>query len=261
VPIVVGAVALLPGAASGAARQAAVDVVGNDAPAWSPDGTRIAFTSFRNGRGDIYVMNPDGTDQEQLSQPTVSWNESRPMWSRNGAKIAFVSTRDFPLENTEIYVMNADGTDETRLTHSPQRDDWPTWSPDGTKLAFSHGSLLKPEIYRMNVDGRGLRLLSLKRPVFETRFLVVPTAVAGAKLTVTLGIRTGTGATVAHAHESCAARIDGKSLPVVGHSFKVSRAQCAWVVPRSAHGKWLALTIGARFGASAVSETAKTLVR
>jgi dipeptidyl aminopeptidase/acylaminoacyl peptidase len=209
----------------------------------------------------LYTMNEDGSDQRQLSQPAVSWNESRPVWSPDGTKIAFVSSRDFPIDNTEIYVMNADGTGEARLTHSPQRDDWPTWSPSGKQLAFSHGSLLKPEIYRMNVDGRGLRLLSLKRPVFETKFLVVPPAVAGARLTVTLGIRTGTGATVTHAHVSCSASIGGKTVPLTAQSFRVSRARCAWTVPRSAHGKWLQLTIGARLGASAVSETVKTLVR
>jgi Tol biopolymer transport system component len=229
---------------------------------WGPDG-RILFVTNRgtDSRTTIYVMNADGSNPQRLTTAGADWSESRPVWSPDGTRIAFVSNHDFPVDNTEIYAMNADGTGETRITHSPQRDDWPTWSPDGRKIAFSHGSLLKPEIYRMNVDGSGLRLLSRKQPVFETKFLVVPPAVAGARLTVTLGITTGTGASVAHAETSCSAHVNANVVRLVRHSFAVSRARCAWLVPRSASGKWLQLTIGARSGPSAVSETAKILVR
>ena len=81
VPIAVGAVALLVGGASASAR-VHIEVVGNDAPAWSPDGTRIAFTSFRNGRGDIYVMRPDGSDQKRLT--TSDAHDDLAAWSPDG---------------------------------------------------------------------------------------------------------------------------------------------------------------------------------
>src|SRR5436190_10123706 len=69
---------------------------------------------------------------------------------RNG-KIAFTSDRD---GNREIYVMNADGTNQTRLTNNAIVDDYPAWSPNGTKIAFASQ---KPSgdyaIFRMDADG------------------------------------------------------------------------------------------------------------
>jgi Tol biopolymer transport system component len=237
------------------------DPAADHSPNWGPDG-RIVFVSNRDtaGRTVLYVMNADGTGLRQLTGPAVNWSESRPTWSRDGTKIAFVSSRDLPLDNTEIYEMNADGSGETRITHSPKRDDWPTWSPDGTRVAYSHGSLLQPEIYRINVDGSGIRLLSRKRPVLESKFLVAPDPMAGARYPVTLGIVTGTGAPVAHAKPSCSARVGTKTLRVVSKRFASSRARCIWLLPRSASGKVLVLSIGARLGDSLVTETVRTLV-
>jgi Tol biopolymer transport system component len=230
-------------------------------PSWGPDG-RIVFVTSRGtgGRTTIYMMNADGSDQRQLSAESASWNESRPVWSPDGNRIAFVSGRDFPVDNIEIYVMNADGTRSTRITRSPLRDDWPTWSPDGTKIAFAHGSLFHPEVYRVNVAGGGLRLLSRKAPVLETRFLTVPDPHAGERFTVTLGILTGTGAPVRGAHPFCTARLGGKALMPLSRTFAASRARCSWALPRSAREKRLDVTIGARLGSSAVSETFQTRV-
>jgi CSLREA domain-containing protein len=69
---------------------------------------------------------------------------------RSNGKIAFTSDRD---GNSEIYVMNADGSGQTRLTNNSVRDDYPTWSPDGSKIAFirQNGSVLS--INLMNADG------------------------------------------------------------------------------------------------------------
>jgi Tol biopolymer transport system component len=237
------------------------DPAADESPTWGPDG-RIAFVSNRGtgNRTVLYVMNADGSDQRQLTGSTVDWSESRPVWSPDGTKIAFVSSRDFPVDNTEIYEMNADGTGETRITHSPQRDDWPTWSPDELTLAFSHGTLLKPEIYRINTDGSGIQLLSRAGPVLETRFLDVPDPVAGARYTVTLGVRTGTGAAVAHGKTSCSAHVGTTRLRVVSSSFRASQARCAWLVPHSASGKWLYITIRAKAGTSVLTEGVRTRV-
>jgi Tol biopolymer transport system component len=237
------------------------DPASEHSPSWGPGGT-IAFVSNRGtgGRTVLYVMNPDGSDVRQLTESRVDWSEARPVWSPDGTKLAFVSNHDFPVDNTEIYEMDADGGDEIRITRSPQRDDWPSWSPDGRRIVFAHGVLLKPEIYRINVDGSGIRLLSRKRPVLESRFLVAPQPVAGTRFTVTLGVSTGTGASVPRAEALCSAHLGGKTLRVATRSFRVSRARCAWLLPRSASGKLLVVGIAAKLGDSITRETFRTPV-
>ena len=224
-------------------------------PDWGPH-DRIAFVSTRGGRPALHVMNADGSGLQRLTGTDVNWNEVRPSWSPDGTRIAFVSERDFPVDNTEIYELNADGSgDETRITRSLRRDDWPTWSPDGTRLAFAHGLLLSPEIYGMNVDGSGIRLLSRKSPVFETVFLAAPDPVAGQRFSATLGIATGAGASVTRARATCVAAIGSTKLVVASRGFSASRVRCAWLVPRTARGKWIQATIGAQLGVSKISET------
>lgn len=117
-------------------------------PSWSPDGTRIAFTSNRDGDFEIYVMNADGSAQTRLTNSTgIDYD---PTWSPDGSKIAFTSARD---GNFEIYVMNADGSSPIRLTNSPARDVTPSWSPDGTKIAFASDRDGNFEIYAMSPNG------------------------------------------------------------------------------------------------------------
>ncbi|MBI4420746.1 MAG: PD40 domain-containing protein, partial [Gemmatimonadetes bacterium] len=92
-------------------------------PAWSPDGTKIAYTrSGTGGHPQIYVMNADGSNQTNLSNNAA--NDAKPTWSPGGTKVAFHSTRD---GNTEIYVMNADGSSQTRLTTTSASDEGPSW--------------------------------------------------------------------------------------------------------------------------------------
>ena len=83
----------------------------DSAPAWSPDGRRIAFQSNRDGNIEIYVMNADGSGQRNLTRNAA--RDSRPSWSPDGRRIAFVSNRDGRLE---AHVMNADGSGQRNLT-------------------------------------------------------------------------------------------------------------------------------------------------
>jgi len=129
------------------------DPANDDQPSWSPDGTKIAFHSYRDGSSEIYSMNADGTAQTRLT--TNSNRDLNPSWSPDGTKIAFVSDRTgYGDASYEIYSMNADGTDQTRLTSNGTSDDEPSWSPDGTKITFTtyRGNW---EIYSMNTDGTG----------------------------------------------------------------------------------------------------------
>jgi len=93
-------------------------------PAWSPDGTKVAFVSNRGGAYDLYVMNADGTSVAQLTHDQAT--EGRPAWSPDGTRIAFASDKG---GDAEIYVMNADGSNVVRLTNSAGPDGWPAWAP------------------------------------------------------------------------------------------------------------------------------------
>ena len=99
-------------------------------PQWSPDGTRIAFDSYRDSyntgwvTSEIYVMNADGSNQTRLTNNSSS--DAQPFWSPDGRMLVFLSTRD---GNQEIYIMNADGTNQVRLTSNPAGDSSPSWSP------------------------------------------------------------------------------------------------------------------------------------
>ncbi len=127
-------------------------------PSYSPDGRHIAFTSYRDGNGEIYVMNADGSGQTRLTDNSAT--DGGPSWSPDGRRIAFHSNRD---GNWEIYVMNADGSGQARLTDNSAIDYVPSYSPDGRRIAF-HSNRDDPDrndddfifgIYVMNADGSG----------------------------------------------------------------------------------------------------------
>ncbi len=93
-------------------------------PAWSPDGTRIAFQAERDGNVDVYVMDADGGNVARLTADPAP--DSEPTWSPDGTRIAFVSRRS---GNADVYVMAANGEGETRLTDSSADDVTPDWGP------------------------------------------------------------------------------------------------------------------------------------
>jgi TolB protein len=129
---------------------------GGGSPAWSSDGSRIAFEGWYD---DVYVMNADGSGVTNLTN-SIALSAWMPAWSPDGSRIAFVSDRDFE-EIGEIYVMNADGTGQTRLTYDGQGAYEPEWSPDGSKIVFTNDrdgdieAFDNHEIFVMNADGSG----------------------------------------------------------------------------------------------------------
>jgi Tol biopolymer transport system component len=128
------------------------------APAWSPDGSRIAFVSDRDqsaGVYDIYLMNADGSGVTRLTADTAI--DYSPAWSPDGTQIAFRSHHDGP---ADIYVINVDGSGLRNVTNSPA-DEWaPAWSPDGTQIAFQTNRDGNWEVYVMNADGTGAKNLT-----------------------------------------------------------------------------------------------------
>src|SRR5439155_14405073 len=122
-------------------------------PTWSPDRSKIAFATDRDGDYEIYVMNADGTGLMNLTNDPAA-DDYYPAWSPDGTKIAF--TR-YDGSQAEIYVMNADGSGQTNITNDPADDFSASWSPDGLRLAFvsERGGSGDYEIFVMKADGSG----------------------------------------------------------------------------------------------------------
>ena len=100
-------------------------------PAWSPDGTLIAFHSTRSGNNDIWVMDANGGNQRQLTVDPA--DDRRPAWSPDGSWIAFDSDRT---ESRDIWVMDSQGANLKQLTRGASQKTFAAWSPDGTQIAF-----------------------------------------------------------------------------------------------------------------------------
>jgi dipeptidyl aminopeptidase/acylaminoacyl peptidase len=117
-------------------------------PAFSPDGSRIAFTSDRTGNADIFVMNADGSDVTQVTSNPAP--DADPAFSADGSRIAFTSDRD---GNRDLYVIGVNGSGETRMTSSPANEEDPAFSADGSRLAFVSDRDGNREIYLAAADG------------------------------------------------------------------------------------------------------------
>jgi TolB protein len=112
---------------------------------------QILFSSVTNpftAATNIFVINPDGTGQTQLTTGTSIKNF--PAWSPDGTQILYSSNQD---GDDEIFVMNADGSNPVQLTTNTALDRFPVWSPDGTQIAFASRRDGNWEIYVMNADG------------------------------------------------------------------------------------------------------------
>jgi TolB protein len=161
----------------------------NLAPAWSPDGQAIAYTSWpTDSRGGVYQDIIVSYIYKGLREMPAHGNPDRqnylPAWSPDGTKLAFVSNRD---GNPEIYVVNRDGSGLRRMTNNPAIDEAPTWSPTGNQMAWVSDRSASPHIYVMNADGTGQRLL------IGNGYCDRPTWSSGAFNEIAYSLRTGPG--------------------------------------------------------------------
>jgi TolB protein len=104
----------------------------NYVPVYSPDGTRLAFMSGRDGNPEIYVINADGSNLRRLTNHPAG--DGTPTWSPNGQQLAFVSDRT---GTPQIYLMSADGTNVRRITMNESWADQPTWSSAFNEIAYA----------------------------------------------------------------------------------------------------------------------------
>ncbi len=133
-------------------------------PAWSPDGSQVAFARVFNGTATaIDVMGADGTGVRQVSS-AHGGSDFSPSWSPDGTQITFAAIRN---EDWGIWVVNADGKDEHRILGGvgAWHAEDPVWSPDGKLIAFV-GNPSMPDyspddaVYVMRSDGSGIERLS-----------------------------------------------------------------------------------------------------
>ncbi len=127
-------------------------------PAWSPDGTKIAFEGLDPAVGNVVeVMNADGSGPQRLTSATQP--ETAPAWSPDGTQIAFGRyTSDWRVSSAHaIFVANADGSNERQLTFGGTYDDHAIWSPDGQWILFGRGG----QLYKVRPDGSSLTQLAM----------------------------------------------------------------------------------------------------
>lgn len=118
-------------------------------PAWSPDGSKIAFSSNRDGNYDIYTMNADGSEVTQITFTPDGYNYD-PKWSPDGTKLLIQRSAG---TSFDLFTINADGSNLINLAPYQFEDANGEWSPDGSKIVFY--SLRPPSagIFTMNADG------------------------------------------------------------------------------------------------------------
>ena len=129
----------------GAVTRLTTHAAADRSPAWSPDGKRIAFLSDRDRKPDfdVYVMNADGTAVERLTTTGSYW---APQFAPDGRRLAVQGGRD-------IRVINLDDKAVKRLTYEPQNGMSPSWSPDGSRMAFASTRNGRLEVFTMHADG------------------------------------------------------------------------------------------------------------
>ena len=117
-------------------------------PAWSPDGTRLAYVSFENKKPVVYVHSLVSGQRQAVAN--FKGSNSAPAWSADGRQLAVVLSKD---GGSQIYLIGADGSNPRRITNTSSIDTEPYFSPDGQSIYFTSDRGGSPQIYRMSAAG------------------------------------------------------------------------------------------------------------
>ncbi|HEU5282847.1 MAG TPA: Tol-Pal system beta propeller repeat protein TolB [Burkholderiales bacterium] len=132
-------------------------------PAWSPDGSRIAYVSFEQRKSIVFLHEMSG---QRRILANFEGSNSAPAWAPGGERLAVVLSKDGV---AQIYTLRAEGGEPDRLTFSNAIDTEPSFSPDGKSLLFTSDRGGSPQIYRMPVAGG-----NAERVTFEGSYNVTP---------------------------------------------------------------------------------------
>jgi TolB protein len=124
-------------------------------PAWSPDGTKVAYVSFEDKLPAIYIQDIASRARTRLNRfPGLN---GAPAWSPDGKNLALTLSRD---GNPEIYILNIATQQLTRMTNNFSIDTEPRWMPDGQSLVFTSDRGGSPQIYRLNIADKSTQRLT-----------------------------------------------------------------------------------------------------
>ena len=137
-------------------------ICSNSPCGWSkaPDPPKIVFTSTRDGNREIYVMNPDGSEQNRLTHNPAS--DLFPVWSPTGEQILFTSNRS---GERDLYLMDMNGENVKRIFENRKsaHREHPTWSPDGKQIAYKRIELGMRFIYIATIEGKNEEQVAMGR--------------------------------------------------------------------------------------------------
>jgi len=124
-------------------------------PRWIDDSKALVFTSFREGKTDLYIRYiAEGASRKLLSHPGLNYSAD---WSQKRKEMLVTLSKD---GNPELYVVEKNGELKRRLTHNRAIDCSPNWSPSGREIAFTSDRSGSPQIYLMEADGSNVRRVS-----------------------------------------------------------------------------------------------------
>jgi len=133
-------------------------------PAWSPDGTKLAYVSFEAKKPVVYIHSLATGLRSVVAN--FKGSNSAPAWSPDGQRLAVVLTKD---GQSQLYTVNADGSGVKRIATSSGIDTEPAWSADGSWIYFTSDRGGSPQIYRIDPQGK-----NLQRITFDGSYNVTP---------------------------------------------------------------------------------------